>query len=182
MTKTIRKITAVDALEYQKVVHQAYQAVTELGIHFAAASADLNTVQNHINSNLVYGLFIDNQLACTLSLRLPWGNNPGPYGVPHIGWVATHPDFKKQGLAAQLLKWVEQEVLAALKVPFVTLGTAENHPWLANFYFHQGFEVVGRADLTPDHTTIYYRKILNPMLFELWSTHHPNRIKFNSSL
>lgn len=109
-------------------------------------------------------------------MRLPWGNNPGPFGVPHIGWLATHPDYKKQGLAIQLLNWVEKHILLQqLKVPFVTLGTAENHPWLSQFYLSQGFEEVGRADLIADHTTIYYRKILNQTLFEDYQQHHTQK-------
>ena len=94
---------------------------------------------------------IDGNLVCSISLRLPWGNNPGPYGVPHIGWLATHPDYKKQGLAVELIKWAEENILLKqLKVPFVTLGTAENHPWLNSFYIKQGFEDLQR-DLRLPH-------------------------------
>ena len=179
MTEIYRKLTALDAVEYQALVHKAYKPVTELGINFAAASADLTSIETHLKTNFAYGLFIDDVLVCTLSLRLPWGNNPGPYGVPHIGWVATDPERKKQGLAAKMLAWVEQEILIKeLNVPFVTLGTAANHPWLSQFYLNYGFEEVGRADLTPDHTTIYYRKILNSELFDLWKKYNPNRTKF----
>ena len=181
MAEIYRKLTALDAVEYQNLVHKAYKPVTALGINFAAATADLTSIETHLKTNFAYGLFIDNKLACTISLRLPWGNNPGPYGVPHIGWVATSPDYKKQGLAAKILAWVEREVLIKqLNVPFVTLGTAANHPWLSQFYIHYGFEEVGRADLTPDHTTIYYRKILNHELFALWKKHNPNRTKFTN--
>ena len=179
MVKEYRKLTAYDAVEYQELVHKAYKDVTKLGIHFAAATADLKNIEIHLKTNLVYGLFIDDKLVCTISLRLPWGNNPGPYGVPHIGWFATDPNRKKQGLANQMLDWLEAEILnKVLNVPFVTLGTAANHPWLSQFYIQRGFEEVGRANLTTDHTTIYYRKILNPELFDLWEIFNPNRTQF----
>ena len=172
----IREITTTDKPAYQALVHNAYQSVLDLGIHFAAATADSNLIETHIKTNLVYGLFIEHDLVCSLSLRLPWGNNPGPYGVPHIGWFATDPAYKKQGLATKLLNWVEKNILLdQLKTPFVTLGTAANHPWLTDFYTKQGFTEIGRADLSDDHTTIYYRKVLNPELFELWQKYHPNK-------
>lgn len=170
----IKEISLDDSADYQRLVHLAYQPVQALGIHFAAATAPLEMIEAHIKSNAVYAISQDGKLVCTLSLRLPWGNNPGPFGVPHIGWVATHPDYKKQGLASELLRWVEQNILITqLKVPFVSLGTAENHPWLSAFYVSHGFTEVSRVDLTSDHTTIFYRKILNPELFQLWSLKHP---------
>lgn len=132
MKETYRKLTALDAIEYQQLVHQAYASVTALGIHFVAATADLAAVEIHLKTNAAYGLFLNEQLVATISLRLPWGNNPGPYCVPHIGWIATHPEYKKQGLAIKMLNWVEQKILSKqFNLPFVTLGTAENHPWLS---------------------------------------------------
>ncbi|MBN6066206.1 GNAT family N-acetyltransferase [Aggregatibacter actinomycetemcomitans] len=169
----IREITLADAQQYQQLLHDAYRPVLELGIHFAAATADLALIETHLRSNLAYGIFIQDQLACSVSLRLPWGNNPGPFGVPHIGWFATHPNFKQQGLAVKLLAWLEQHILRQqLKVPFVTLGTAENHPWLAKFYMNHGFVEIGRTNLTDDHTTVYYRKIIDETLFQLYQQHH----------
>ena len=170
----IREITLADKLNYQMLVHKAYQPVLQLGIRFAAATADLDLIETHIRTNLVYGLYIDDQLVSTVSLRLPWGNNPGPYGVPHIGWFATDPVYKKQGLALRLLEYIEKLLVHCFKASFVTLGTAANHPWLSRFYINNGFSEIGRADLTDDHTTIYYRKVLDTKLFELWQQHNPN--------
>lgn len=169
----IRALTQADAENYQKLLHQAYQPVLALGIHFAAATVSLPAIEQHLRTNLVFGGFQQGVLVCSISLRMPWGNNPGPFGVPHIGWLATHPDYKKQGLAVQILRWLEQHILLEqLKVPFVTLGTAENHPWLGQFYLNQGFEEIGRANLTDDHTTIYYRKILDQKLYQDYQQHH----------
>lgn len=169
----IREIILADKQEYQQVVHLAYQAAEQMGIHFAAATADLATIEAHINSNLVYGLFSEGKLVSTVSLRLPWGNNPSFFGVPHIGWFATDPRVGKKGFGVQLLNWVEAEVLTKqLKLPFVTLGTAANHLWLNQFYQKQGYEEIECRDLTDDHTTIFYRKILNPSLFAAWQAKH----------
>ena len=169
----IRTLTLVDIESYQSLLHRAYQPILALGIHFSASTVSKSEIEQHLLANLVFGGFIDGNLVCSISLRLPWGNNPGPYGVPHIGWLATHPDYKKQGLAVELIKWTEENILLKqLKVPFVTLGTAENHPWLNSFYIKQGFEEIGKANLTDDHTTIYYRKILNTTLFQEYQKHH----------
>lgn len=177
MNVEYRQVRLDEAQLYQKLVHQAYKPVTELGINFAAASAPLADIETHITTNLVFAAYINEKLVCTLSLRLPWGNNPGPYGVPHIGWVATDPSFKQQGLAAELLDWVEKKILIAqFHLPFVSLGTAANHPWLSQFYIKQGFKENERVDLTTDHTTIYYYKILDKDKFNLWQQRNPNRI------
>lgn len=169
----IHRITLSDKLPYQQLLHRAYAPVVKLGIYFAAADANLALIEQHIQTNLVYGVFAQDNPICTISLRLPWGNNPGPYGVPHIGWFATDPDFAHQGLAKKLLTWLEQHILLAqLNLPFVTLGTAENHPWLNRFYQKNGFTEISRVNLTADHTTIYYRKILDPALFQLWQFTH----------
>ena len=171
----IRLLTQEDNLVYQQFIHQAYAPTLALGIHFAAATADLDLVNVHLQTNAVYGLFIENKLASSISLRLPWGNNPGPFGVPHLGWVATTPEYKQQGLAVKLLDWLEKNVLLAqFKTPFITLGTAENHPWLGKFYQAQGFEMIGKTRLTEDHITVYYYKVLDSQLFQLWQKYNPN--------
>ncbi|QBQ63060.1 GNAT family N-acetyltransferase [Actinobacillus indolicus] len=166
-----REITLQEEEIYQQLLHTAYKPVVELGIHFAASNMTLSDIRRHLESNLVYGLFVEGKLVSSVSLRLPWGNNPGPFGVPHIGLFATNPTYKKQGYALKLLIWLEEAILKKqLKVPFVTLGTAENHPWLSQFYINQGFSEIGRANLTDDHTTIYFRKVINTTLFEQWQT------------
>lgn len=170
-----RLLTLADKEAYQQLVHKAYRPTLALGIHFAAADADLTLIETHLQTNSVYGLFIDGQLVCSAALRLPWGNNPGPFGVPHLGWVATDPDYKQQGLAVKMLHWLENDVLLAqFKAPFVTLGTAENHPWLGKFYRSLGFEAIGTTRLSDDHITVYYCKVLDQQLFRLWQQYNPN--------
>ena len=36
-------------------------------------------------------------LLASISLRLPWGLQPGPAGVPHIGWFAVDPELGRKG-------------------------------------------------------------------------------------
>lgn len=164
-----RLITLEEITAYQKLLHNAYQSVSKLGIHFAAATAKQKQIHQHIASNAVYVLEAKDKLVSTLSIRFPWGNNPGPYGVPHLGWFATDPNYKGQGYGNQLWDWVEQQILIKqLKLPAVTLGTAANHPWLADAYIKKGFKQIGQADLTDDHTTLYFEKILNIQTYTEW--------------
>ncbi|MCX8730772.1 GNAT family N-acetyltransferase [Gilliamella sp. B2969] len=166
-----RLMTYDDIPAYQTLLHNAYQAVSQLGIHFAAATVDRFTIANHIESNAVYVTEKDSELVSTLSIRFPWGNNPGPYGLPHLGWFATNPQYKGQGYGNALWDWVENQILInQLKLPAATLGTAQNHPWLAQIYINKGYRPIGQADLTPDHTTLYFEKILNHKNYTQWKS------------
>lgn len=165
----IRQITLTDKDELLALIHEAYQSVEDLGIHFAAATADLALVERHLVTNLAYGVQKEGKLVSTLSIRYPWGNHPGPYGLPHLGWFATLTDYKQQGLSRQLFEWVEEHILIKqLKLPAVTLGTAKNHPWLIKVYKSYGFKEIGQADLGYGHTTVYLEKVLDSTLYESW--------------
>ncbi len=166
---SFRLITKSDIPAYQALLHNAYQMTTNLGIHFAAATVNAEQITHHIQSNAVYLFEKESKLVSTLSIRFPWGNNPGPYGLPHLGWFATDPKYKGQGYGNQLWDWVEQQILInQLKLPAVTLGTAQNHPWLAQMYIKKGFSPIGQADLTEDHTTVYFEKIFNQKSYTEW--------------
>ncbi len=166
---SVRLITHADIPAYQRLLHDAYQATTQLGIHFAAATVTPEQIARHIDSNAVYVFEKQGQLVSTLSIRFPWGNNPGPYGLPHLGWFATCQHYKGQGFGNALWEFVEKQILInQLKLPAVTLGTAANHPWLAQIYIKKGYHEIGQADLTADHTTIYFEKIFNHQSYSEW--------------
>ncbi|MGM0749556.1 MAG: GNAT family N-acetyltransferase [Bacillota bacterium] len=150
-----------DAEELLALTWRAYEPVRKLGINFAAAHADLELVLNNIRKNACYVMEEDGRIIATISLRMPWGQQPGPYGVPHIWWFAVDPDIGKKGVGSELLQWVEQTVLRdTLKVPFVSLGTADKHPWLIDMYERKGYVRTGERDLGKGHITIYMKKEL----------------------
>ena len=95
-----------------------------------------------------------------MTLRMPWGGKPGPFGLPHIGWVSTRPEEKRKGYSKRLFHLLEEQVLQEeLKVPAVTLGTATEHPWLISMYESWGFHVVGKKKLAhTHHETTYLKK------------------------
>ncbi len=166
MARNIRLATLEDKEKLQELILRAYAPIRELGINFAAATADVNLVEKNIKNNMCYVLEENGQLLATCSLRMPWGLQPGPYGFPHIYWFAVDPQIGKQGVGTSLLKWIEENIVRdTLKSPAVTLGTADKHPWLINMYEKHGYEKVGSADLGRGHITIYLRKILLPGLF-----------------
>jgi S-(2-succino)cysteine N-acetyltransferase len=96
-----------DIPAYQTLLHRAYHATTKLGIHFAASTANQSQIAEHLESNAVYLFEKEGQLLSTLSIRFPWGNNPGPYGLPHLGWFATDPQYKGKGYGNTLWNFVE---------------------------------------------------------------------------
>jgi ribosomal protein S18 acetylase RimI-like enzyme len=81
--------------------------------------------------------------------------------VPHIGWLAVHPEHGQKGIGSRLLRWLEETIVRdTLKCPKVTLGTADKHPWLAKMYERQGYQRIGERDLGRGHITIYFQKTL----------------------
>ncbi|WP_034915806.1 MULTISPECIES: GNAT family N-acetyltransferase [Erwinia] len=169
MTLHYKRLTVADREEYLILMQAAYAPIRALGIHFDAASADLQKVTQHLEHHAVYAALSDHRLAASVTVRFPWGPLPGPFGLPHIGWFGVHPDFKGQNLGATLLGWLEQEVLLAeLRAPAVSLGTAISHPWLRAMYQKLGFEAMHETDLGKGHITLYMKKVLDESLHAQW--------------
>lgn len=165
----IRQVELPESERLAGLLRSAYQAINTADIHFAASTVDQKQAYQHLTHNLSYVIEKDDQFVATVSLRLPWGNNPGPFAIPHIGWLATHPNYSKHGLATSLLLWLESHILnEQFKLPAVTLGTAINHPWLTHFYQRQGFKPIATADLGLGHITLYFEKIIDPTRYEHW--------------
>lgn len=155
-----RLLTIHDGEEYYHLVHDAYQADGELGIDFAAVNLPKEKIIKGLAINPTYGLFIDGKLVSSISLRMPWGPKPGPYGVPHLGWVSTRPEEKQKGYSKKLFHILEEQVFKEeLKLPFISLGTAAEHPWLIAMYESWGFRAVENKKLGSNkHTTTYMKK------------------------
>ncbi|MEB2359362.1 GNAT family N-acetyltransferase [Bacillus pumilus] len=160
MGYTFRLATEADIEALLELTTRAYEPIRELGIQFQAAHADFALVQKNVQKNLCYVMEENGELLSTLSLRMPWGEQPGPFGVPHIWWFASEPSAQK-GTGSILLEWVETELLRdTLKVPYVSLGTADKHPWLIDMYERKGYVRAGEKDLSKGHITVYLKKQL----------------------
>ncbi|MXV42543.1 sulfur-containing aminoacid acetyltransferase SnaB [Bacillus subtilis] len=150
-----------DAEQLLALTLRAYEPIRKLGIRFAAAHADLDLVLQNIRKNACYVMEEDGRIIATITLRMPWGKQPGPYGVPHIWWFAVEPGTGKKGIGTKLLQWLEETILRdTLKVPFVSLGTADKHPWLIEMYERKGYVRSGEQDLGKGHITVYMKKQL----------------------
>lgn len=160
MQETYRQLQEEDAEEYYDVLHRSYQTDRQYPISFSAMDATLEDEILWLRQEPTYGLFAEGKLVSAISLRMPWGSHPGPKIAPHIGQFITDPQRAHQGYARKLLAWVEQEILKKqLKAPFVTLGTADAHPWLKEMYLHLGFRIIGEKQLPgKKHKTIYFQK------------------------
>jgi GNAT superfamily N-acetyltransferase len=158
----LQQCTPKDATALATLLHQAYQADLDLGIHFKAATVTPDQVAQHLATTPTFIWKQGGQIASTVSVRLPWSANPGPYNLPHLGWVATAPNFARQGLAQQLIAQVEQIYIQnVLHAPAITLGTAVEHPWLQQTYEKLGYQPFQRLQKFPDHHTVYLIKVLN---------------------
>ncbi|MCV9879343.1 GNAT family N-acetyltransferase [Brenneria izbisi] len=169
MSTVFRQATLEDDESFLALALAAFEPIRQLGINFSAAHADIELVRRHIASHGVYVMVKDGIMVSSFTIRYPWGPEPGPYGLPHLGWFATHPDYKKQGLGRQMMTWLEQNVLIAqLKAPAVSLGTAQSHPWLVEMYKNYGFREIGQANLGKGHLTIYMEKVLDDQRYDQW--------------
>ncbi|RIP37017.1 GNAT family N-acetyltransferase [Staphylococcus gallinarum] len=162
----IRRATTEDLEDIVELMYAAYQPIRDLGIHFESAHPTIEKVNNNIKQNICYVYEVDDKLIGTISLRMPWSYNPGPYYYPHIWWLATSPDYKGQGISKALLEYVEEQVIKQrLHASAVTLGTADNHPWLIEMYERRGYRKFGSTDLGKGHITQYLIKVLDESLF-----------------
>lgn len=170
----IERLRDIDrASELTDLLHQAYSSDEKLGIHFGAAHVSEEDVEQHILHNPTFVAIENGEIAATVSFRLPWADNPGPFVVPHLGWVATNPNYQHQGHAKRLIEWViKNYVQFEIDSPAVSLGTALEHPWLSHAYEKLGFKKVDVVRKFEDHQTLYLLKILDHEQFKLVNDEH----------
>jgi RimJ/RimL family protein N-acetyltransferase len=151
------------AAKLTELLHTAYESDEKLQIHFGAAKVTIDQVAQHILTTPTFVLENDDQtIIATTSVRLPWSSNPGPFKIPHLGWVATNPDYQHRGYAKTIISTViDQFIQQTLKAPAVSLGTAAEHPWLQEAYQSLGFIHVDTVRKFPDHQTAYLVNIFN---------------------
>lgn len=158
-----RQATLSDAPALLDLSLRAYEPIRQLGIQFAAATADLALVEKNITNNMCFVMEENGRILSTISARMPWGPSPGPFGVPHLWWFASDPDAGRKGIGGEMITWCEEIMIRdTLKSPVVSLGTADKHPWLIEMYKRRGYEIEGSKDLGRGHLTIYMKKILIP--------------------
>ena len=157
-----RQLLPQDADAWFDVLHRGYQSLRSLPISFSAIDADRDTALDWFRAHPAYGLFCGEKLVSIVSLRMPWGALPGPECAPHIGWFTTDPDKKGMGYGKRLMHWLEEEILRKqLRAPYVTLGTAKEHPWLVSMYAGMGYEPFAEKQLPGKrHHTVFMRKTL----------------------
>ncbi|MGG3571869.1 GNAT family N-acetyltransferase [Bacillus gobiensis] len=157
-----RSAEVSDAKILLDLTQKAYRPIRELGITFDTAYADLDFVKKNINDNLCFILESEEgEVLGTISLRMPWGDRPGPFGVPHIWWFAVDPLIGGSGVGSKLLKWCEESVVRdLLKSPAVSLGTADNHPWLVQMYEQRGYHILSRRDSGKGYGIVSMKKEL----------------------
>ena len=161
MSEVFRLLAEKDIEKFQRLLTAAYADDLQYGIRFQAAFATVEDIKLHLEGNLCYVLERDGEIITSCSLRMPWGPNPGPDVFPHLGWVVTQSRYKRLGFSSRMLDWLEQEILIKqFKAPAVTLGTAEEHPWLITMYEKRGYVAYLKRRLREDHITVYMKKTL----------------------
>ncbi|MGT2907079.1 GNAT family N-acetyltransferase [Streptococcus dentiloxodontae] len=159
---TLEYLQENQLIQVTELFHQAYAEDERLGIHFKAATISVDEVKKHHQTQPMFVTNINETVVSTASLRLPWSLNPSPFALPHLGWVATHPDYQKRSLSKALITAIINDyAVKVLKAPALTLGTAKEHPWLIRAYEKLGFVYLGEKQLFSDHKTVYMIKVLD---------------------
>lgn len=159
--RTFRQLTPVDSDDLASLISRSYEQNLALGIEFDASFITNEQARSQILSHAVYGLFEAKTLIATVTIRFPWGNQPGPEAFPHIGWFAVDVAYKGQKIGLALLQWLESEILAkTLRTQQYTLGTAVNHPWLVGYYKQLGFIELYVRDIGKPHKTLFMKKTI----------------------
>lgn len=171
MSLEFRQVREDEVETYQALMHAAYAPTLAMGIKFDAATADLAKTLGHLQSHGVYALYANGVMVSSITVRYPWGPLPGPFGLPHIGWFAAHPDFPGLQYGRQVQDRLEHRILVEkLRAPAVSLGTATSHPWLIEMYKNRGFQLMHTADLGKGHITQYMKKVLDEVAHDAWLT------------
>ncbi|KTT87189.1 GNAT family N-acetyltransferase [Mammaliicoccus sciuri] len=167
METIVRRATEDDIYDLINLMYEAYEPIRALGINFQSANPTEASIRKNLEENICFILESDDEIVSTLSLRMPWSDNPGPYYFPHIWWFATSPKYKNKKFGSKLLNYVENDyLLNHLNVPAVSLGTADHHPWLIDMYVKKGYQKFGKQDLKKGHITQYLVKVLNQDKFK----------------
>lgn len=160
--KEFRQLTAADTAEYHKVLIDGYETIKDYPISFDAIDFTEEESREWIEKYPVYGLYIDGQLVSSITLCMPWVKYSTPDKYPHIAHFVTSPNFKGKGYARETLGHAEKLLINQFKTPVVTLGTAQEHPWLPKMYESFGFESYDMVQFRgKEHTTLLFKKELN---------------------
>lgn len=172
----LRRVREDEAPAYRALLHAAYAPTAEQRIGFQAAGATEEQVLTHLRGNVAWALADagTDEVAATISVRFPWGPNPGPFPLPHLGWLAVDPARARQGLGTRMMQAVEEHLHEELHTPAVSLGTAAQLQWLRDFYRRRGYLEGHSTDLGLGHLTVYYVRPLDPAGFAAWSRSHPD--------
>ena len=161
MAEVFRLLTVDDATEYHRVLVDGYAANKEFPISFEATDFTLQQSIDWVKEQPTYGLYVDDQLVSSISLRMPWIGKGTIKGFPHIGHFVTAPQHKGKGYAKKTLAYIEDLLRTVYRTPVVTLGTAAQHPWLQDMYKNMGFVEFKRTQLKgKKHITIFFEKNL----------------------
>lgn len=159
----LRQAVIADAEELLQVTLDAYEPLRQLQIPFPAGYATLEMIRDNIAAHECYILVKDGAIAATVTLdRADQPRLRELSSLPFIRWFAVGPDFKGQGYGAQLLNWLEQEIIAGKHgQPGVMLATATRHPWLAPMYERRGYSTFYDENHNDEHI-VFMAKLLDP--------------------
>lgn len=167
MSEYFRLARLQDAQRLHALIFDAYATIRELELHWPAANADLEQIQDNIVRNECYVLDVNGNIVATITLSK--GDDVKHItDLPFIKWFAVDPIEQGKGYGGKLLDWMEKYIIYdKFGSPAVTLGTAEKHPWLLPMYERRGYKSIYSFDPgNGDGTGHLLCKIVNPELFE----------------
>jgi ribosomal protein S18 acetylase RimI-like enzyme len=138
--QSLRQATQDDIPALRKLVNQAYQELTDLGLNYTAVDQDEEKTRERLNKGRAFVLTAENNLIATVLLSAE--NHFTEKNTAYVSQFAVAPKFKKSGLGSLLMDHCES--LAQLeKFEGVQLDTAKPAKHLVNWYLKRGYQIVG---------------------------------------
>lgn len=94
METIVRRATEDDIHDLINLMYEAYEPIRALGINFQSANPTEASIRKNLEENICFVLESGDEIVSTLSLRMPWSDNPGPYYFPIYGGSQHHLNIK----------------------------------------------------------------------------------------
>jgi GNAT superfamily N-acetyltransferase len=157
----IRRLSPADSLEeVTELLHAAYRALAEAGLHYVASHQAPEVTALRVASGECCVAALHGRLVGTINLVPPGRSALGGFyarpGVSKVGQFGVRPELQRQGIGGRLLRHAEERA-KELGATTMALDTAEQATELIAMYQRRGYRIVDQVDYRP---RVNYRSVV----------------------